>query len=119
MPDHRAIVPRRIRPVPLYPLRDRARGVLRTPSAFSDESGSSPSDDKQTRSVDLRALEKAIERERQRLLRAQSLVGCLRLTLNECYRPEAGEPELSYVAQIAEDMIDEALAGLDPTALHL
>ena len=67
----------------------------------------------------MEALEVAIEAERARLFRAEAVAGCLRVTLNEVWLQDAGEPDLSYVANVVESLIGDALEGLDQALLGL
>jgi hypothetical protein len=62
-------------------------------------------------------LKVAIEKERARLFRAEAVAGCLRISLNETFSPDAGEPQYSYVAGVIEKMIGDALEGLDQAML--
>ena len=67
----------------------------------------------------IKALEAAIEAELARLFRAEAVAGCLRVTLNEVWLPDAGEPDLSYVANVVESLIGDVLEGLDQALLSL
>jgi hypothetical protein len=62
-------------------------------------------------------LRAAIEKERATLFRAEAVAGCLRVSLNETFSPDAGEPQYSYVAGVIEKMIGDALEGLDQAML--
>lgn len=85
----------------------------------SSGAGSGAVPDYDERKLRIEALESAIEAERARLFRAEAVAGCLRVTLNEVWLPGAGEPDLSYVANVIENLIGGALEGLDRAITNL
>jgi len=72
----------------------------------------------QVRSVGLSApLQEAIEIERDNLARAESLLGCLAISM-ECESESATGPYYPDVAQIAREMVRRSINGLDSLALE-
>jgi hypothetical protein len=62
-------------------------------------------------------LHEAIEIERDNLARAESLLGCLAISM-ECESPSATGPYYPDVAQIAREMVRRSINGLDSLALE-
>ena len=71
------------------------------------------------RRADLGPLEAAIEAERSRLFRAEAIAGCLRVSLNELWLPDIGQPDFASVANVIENLIGDALEGLDQALLSI
>jgi hypothetical protein len=62
-------------------------------------------------------LEKAIEKERSRLGRAETVLKCLHLALLYSDAHEIEGPELTDAATVAKDLVQEAIDGLDSASL--
>jgi hypothetical protein len=61
----------------------------------------------------------AIEAQRKRMFQVSAIAACLGHALEDVSAPGALAPELQNVTDVMIQLLDDAAAGLDPTALKL
>ena len=61
----------------------------------------------------------AIEAQRKRMFQVSAIAACLGHALQDAAAPSTLAPELQNVTDVMIQLLDDAAAGLDPTALNL
>lgn len=62
-------------------------------------------------------LERAIDVERRRLSKAQSILGCLAMALETPATCNSGDPDLGQVAEVVRDLVNSSIERLDSVNL--
>jgi hypothetical protein len=69
--------------------------------------------------IDSSALELAIQAQRRRMFQVSAIAACLGHSLEDVCAPGMLAPELQNVTDAMIQLLDDAVAGLDPTVLKL